>query len=192
MNKKKLVAILLGVIWLILLIDRFLLSDQKNTSIVLTSNQRETSIKKEKELPPFKNVQYPQLKLAIIRRDLFDSPFQSIAENKAQKETKKVITLPAPPLPILPEPKKPEIQKQPEDIKDPSKELVLLGVLEKRGKTLAFIKHQKEIKPFNIGQEVFDTNFFVEKIGVKVVILRNKANEELKLELEKEENDGKK
>lgn len=192
MNKKKLVAILLGVIWLILLIDRFLLSDQKNTSIVLTSNQRETSIKKEKELPPFKNVQYPQLKLAIIRRDLFDSPFQSIAENKAEKETKKVITLPAPPLPILPEPKKLEIQKQTEDIKDPSKELVLLGVLEKRGKTLAFIKHQKEIKPFNIGQEVFDTNFFVEKIGVKVVILRNKANEELKLELEKEENDGKK
>ncbi len=192
MNKKKLVAILLGVIWLILLIDRFLLSDQKNRSIELTSSQRETSIKKDKELHTLKNLQYPELKLAIIRKDLFDSPFQSMADNKEEKETKKVITLPAPPLPILPEPKKPEIQKQSEDINDPSKELVLLGVLEKRGKTLAFIKYQKEIKPFNIGQEVFDTNFFVEKIGVKVVILRNKANEELKLELEKEENDGKK
>lgn len=190
MNKKKLFAILLGVVWLILLIDRFLLSDKKNIVNVSAPNQRETSQKKEPSTP--KDVHYPQLKLTIIRKDLFDSPFQSMADNQAEKETKKVITLPAPPLPILPEPKKPEIQKQPEQTKDLSKELALLGVLEKRGKTLAFIKYKKEIKPFYPGQSVFDTNFFVEKIGVNVVILKNKANEELKLELEKEEKDDKK
>jgi|GEM_PF-3624991 len=192
MNKKKLIAILLGLIWLILLIDRFFLSDNKSAYQPSLQGTRQTIQKDEKSANTKKDVTYPQLRLALTRKDLFSSPFQTMAEKQAEKETKKVITLPAPPLPILPEPKKPEQTQKPEEKQDPLKELSLIGVLEKRPKTLAFIKYKKEIKPFSTGQSVFDTNFFVEKIGVNVVILKNKANEEIKLELEKEEKHDKK
>ncbi len=190
MERKKLIALLLGLLWLILLTDRFFLS-QKETPPPISEVKKDSLHRAASDSKKVSDITYPTLRLSITRKNLFSSPIQPIGEKQPEKETKKVITLPAPPLPILPEPKaevkEPVVEKQ-----DELKDVSLIGVLDKKTKKMAFIKYKKEIKPFHEGEAVFNTNFFVEKIGVNMVILKSTSKEERKLEIEKEEKDDKK
>lgn len=189
MNKKKIVAIVLGLFWAILLIERFYLSSKE---LVLQTDSVAPQQRTELQTRNTKEISYPELRLSLSRKGLFTSPFQTIEEQNREKETKKVITLPAPPLPILPEPKTPQEKEKVVEKEDVLKDIDVVGVLDKKSKKVAFIKQKKEIKPFYVGEQVFNTKFFVEKISANVVILKNNQNEEIKLEIIKEEKDEKK
>lgn len=188
MSKKKIAAILLGIIWMILLFDRYFFTsketNQQPVQAIATARRDEARTTKD--------VKYPELRLSLTKKNLFTSPLQTIEDQKKEQETKKVITIPAPPMPILPEPKKVEEKEKSLEKQDPLADITLVGVLDKKSKKVAFIKQKREIKPFLVGEPLFDTKFFVEKIGANVVILKNAANEERKLEIIKEEKDDKK
>lgn len=188
MNRKVIIAIILALVWAILLVDRvFFSKGNVMPNYVATKPMVQRREKEEKN----KEVTYPELKLTITNKALFQSPLQSLEERKVEKSEKKVITLPAPPMPILPEPK--EVQREePKVIPDPLADISLIGVLDKKSKKVAFIRKKKEIRPFYEGEPLYDTNFFVDKIGINVVILKSASMEERKLEIEKEAKDEKK
>lgn len=188
MNRKKIVAIVLGLVWLILIIDRVYMSGKDKT---IQFAQTPATKRRVEATTQRRDISYPSLSISIKRTNLFADTFSPVEDKKVEKEVKKVVTLPAPPLPILPEPKY-EQEKNIEEIHDQFKEIAVVGVLDKKTKKMAFIKYKKEIKPFYNGDFVFDTQFFVEKITSNVVILKNSAGVEKKLEIIKEEKDDKK
>lgn len=188
MNRKKIIAIVLGLVWLILIIDRIYMSGKEKT---MQLTQSSTTKRREETPAQRRDISYPPLSFSIKRTNLFADAFLPVEDKKTEKEAKKVITLPAPPLPIIPEPQMMQ-EKNIEEIHDQFKDISVIGVLDKKTKKMAFIKYNKEIKPFFNGDFVFDTQFFVEKITSNVVILKNSAGVEKKLEIIKEEKDDKK
>lgn len=191
MDKKKKIFIALIVVWVIVYILVHFTNNKTNV-VNETKNFERTSKQKVTQKNIAEKKEYPPLKLAITRKDLFNELYRPDLEAKKKEiEKKKTMAIPAPPLPLLPEePKKKQTEKE-EDV-DTLKEITLMGIFNKEGKDIAFFKKNRDIKTVREGEKVFDSTFVVERIDKSSVTLKDEKGKIRTITVEKEVKDVKK
>jgi hypothetical protein len=183
MDKKKKIAIILGAVWLVLIVGRLVLTpgdspDAGRQTLSMKAAPRGTAGQG--------TVSYPPLKFSLVRKDLFAELAFSRADKKEEAEFKRVVAIPAPPLPILPDEPKLKKDEKSEEAVDLLKDITLLGVMHKNDRKLTFLKKGKDVKAFGIGEEAFNSGFFVEKIEANMIVLENSSGQKITLEIVKE------
>lgn len=134
---------------------------------------------------------YPELTLKITNKELFGELLRpDLEEKKQESERKKVVTVPLAPLPPLPAEPKPKMHEK-EPAVDELKDIVLLGVLKKDDKDIAFLKKDRDIKSFRVNDKIFNTSFVISRIdGAEVILIDEKGNKRI-LSVDKEVKDAK-
>jgi hypothetical protein len=180
MDKKKKIAIILGAVWLVLIVGRLVLTPGDS----LDTGRQTLSMKAAPRGTAGQDtVSYPPLKFSLVRKDLFAELAFSRADKREDAESKKMVAMPAPPLPLLPDEPKLKKDDKSEEAADSLKDITLLGVMHKNDKKLTFLKKGKDVKAFGIGEAVFNSAFFVEKIEADMIVLKNNSGQKITLEL---------
>ncbi len=189
-SKKKLLLYLIG-LWIIVFIII-----QYNGNITLKSVNKTTvqkGVNKDYSPQEFKGktYNYPEISLKITNKDLFGELLRPDLDQKKQEtERKKATPIHTPPLPPLPVEPKPKIQDK-EPVIDELKDVILMGILKKDDKYIAFFKKDRDIKSYKQKDRIFNTGFEILKIDdTEVILLDDKGNKRI-LTVEKEVKDAK-
>ncbi len=190
MERKKKIAISLAVIWAFLIIIRLFSSGDERKRLVTATTERAT--RQIDVRVQNRAVKYPELKGFSVKKDLFSDLIGKTKDNASVDKEKKQEIKAAPPLPVLPEqPKIVKVENTVEKI-DPLKDIILIGILDKKSKRLAFIKKGNDIKSFSRNDKIFDTDYRIDRIGKTEVQLINDGGDFRILKLDKEVADDKK
>jgi len=193
MDKKKKILFFLILLWaVIFVIIQF--NNRKDVNIkIKTDAQTHTQkqLSSPVESPGSINLNYPEISLKLIKKDLFGELIRHDIElQKREKERKKVVTIQAPPLPILPQEPKPVIKEMEEPFNE-LKDIKLMGIFKKDGVRTAFFKKNDDIKAFKEGDVLFNTTLKIVEVDENSVILLDEKGKKKTLTVEKEVKDAK-
>ncbi len=193
MDKKKKILLFLILLWAVIFVIV-----QLNSRVevnVQTKTTAQTYTQKPLRLPVESSnplsLNYPENSLKLVKKDLFGELVRPDIElQKQEKERKKVVTIQAPPLPVLPEEPKPKMQEKEEPLNE-LKDIQLMGIFKKDGVRTAFFKKSNDIKAFKTGDILFNTTLKIAEVDENSVILVDEKGKMKKLTVEKEVKDAK-
>lgn len=193
MDREKKILFYLFVLWiLIFIIIQYngSITMKSETQSVVKKNVSKNSLTHENILKE-KEYNYPEISLKITNKDLFGELLRpDLEQKKSEAERKKVVTIQTPPLPPLPVEPKPKVQEK-EPVIDELKDVMLMGILKKDDKHIAFFKKNRDIKSFKQGDKIFGTSFEILKIEDTEVVLKDDKDNKRILTVEKEVKDAK-
>lgn len=188
-KKKKLLLILIGIWIIVFIIMQFNGGEVKTVTVNKQGLNQKTM--KESKIKPSETLKYPEITLNITKKDLFGELIRpDLEQKKKETEKKKLVSIQAPPMPILPEEPKP-VAKEKEESIDEMKDIILMGIFRKDGKKMAFFKKNRDIKSFQRDEKLFNTSLKIAEIEENSVILIDGKGKKLTLTVEKEVKDAK-